>query len=102
MKIIQRIYNGVGVVSEWAGRIAKWLIVIVIAIVVYDVFMRYVLNAPTSWSWCLSYMLGACFVAVGFAYTYYHQGNVRIDIIYSRFSPKGKLIVDLFFTLVFC
>ncbi|MBA7680869.1 hypothetical protein ES703_89190 [subsurface metagenome] len=101
MKVIRYIYDGMGLVSEWTGRAARWLVVIIIAITVYDVFMRYILNAPTNWSWCLSYMLGACFIAVGLAYTYYHQGNVRVDIIYSRFSPKGKLLVDIVFTLLF-
>ncbi len=101
MSIIQKIYDGIGLVSEWTGKAARWLIVIIIIAITYDVFMRYALNAPTNWSWCLSYMLGASFLALGLAYTYYHRGNVRIDIIYSRFSPKTKLVIDVFFTLLF-
>lgn len=90
-----------GLVSEWTGRVGRWIVVIIIAIVCYDVFMRYALNSPTIWAWCLSYMLGACFIAVGLAYTYYHQGNVRVDVIYTRLSPKTKLVIDVFFTVFF-
>lgn len=101
MRIIQKIYSGVGLISEWTGKVARWLIVIIIVAITYDVLMRYAFNAPTNWSWCLSYMLGASFLALGFAYNWYHNANVRIDIIYSRFSPKAKLIIDVFFTLLF-
>lgn len=101
MKAIEKINKGMGLVSEWVGRTGRWLVVLIIGVTVYDVFMRYVLNNPTIWAWCLSYMLGACFVALGLTYTYHRQGNVRVDIIYSRFSPKIRLVIDIFFTLFF-
>jgi TRAP-type mannitol/chloroaromatic compound transport system permease small subunit len=39
-------------------------------------------------------MLGGAFAAIGVAYVFYHNANVRIDLFYSKFSPKVKLIVD--------
>ncbi len=101
MRIIKKIYNGIGLVSEWVGRVAMWLVIVLIVIITYEVMMRYLFNAPTIWSFDLGYMFLATLAALGFAYVYYHRGNVRVDVIYIKFSPKGKLIVDLFFTLVF-
>jgi len=101
MKIVRSVYNVVGWISERTGRAACWIVVIIIGITAYDVFMRYVLNRPTVWAWTSGYMLGACFVALGLAYTHYHRGNVRVDVIYSRFSPRLKLIIDIFFSVLF-
>lgn len=98
MRVIQKIYNGMGLVSEWSGKVVSGLIVLLIICIAYDVALRYIFNAPTIWSFSVSYMLGGAFAAIGLCYVYYHGGNVRIDIIYSRFSPKGKLIIDIFFT----
>ena len=97
----RKIYNGVSLISEWTAKVAKWLIAILIVSICYDVFLRYIFNDSTIWSYVLSYMLGATFTAWGIGYVYRHNGNVRVDILYNKFSPKVKLIIDIFFTLVF-
>jgi TRAP-type mannitol/chloroaromatic compound transport system permease small subunit len=93
--------RGVEFISEWSGRIIAWLIVVQVVIISYEVMMRYVFNAPTIWSHVLSYLLGSTFVFLGLAYVWRHDANVRIDIFYSRFSPKRKALMDNIFTLIF-
>ena len=100
MNIIDKLYDSMSSLSGWVSKTARWLIIVIIAIIVFDVFMRYVLNSPTIWAWNLSYMLGACFIALGLSYTYDKDGNIRIDLIYSRLSAKKKLIIDVVFTLI--
>lgn len=87
--------------SEWTAKIVRWIIILLILSISYDVFMRYLFNAPTIWSYALSYMLGATFSALGLAYVHSVSGNVRVDVIYNRFSPKVKQLIDLLFTIVF-
>jgi TRAP-type mannitol/chloroaromatic compound transport system permease small subunit len=101
MKTIQKIYNGISLLSEWSGKTARWLIVPLIVSIAYDVFMRYVFNAPTIWSFSLSYMLGATLIMIGFAYVLYHRGHVSVDLIYSKLPTKVKLIIDIVFTVIF-
>ncbi|MBA7626731.1 hypothetical protein ES703_34186 [subsurface metagenome] len=101
MRVIKKIYDGIGLLSEWSGRVARFVIIILIVIITYEVMMRYVFNAPTFWQFDISCMLEATFACVGFAYLHYHRGHVRVDVIYTRFSPKGKLITDIVFTLIF-
>jgi len=98
---MRKIYNSIGLMSEWSARFAIWLIVALIISICYDVFMRYFFNAPTTWSYIFSYMLGACLSALGLGYVHKHGGNVRVDIVYTRFSPKVRTIIDVFFTVVF-
>ena len=101
MRAIVKIYNCISSLSEWQVRIARWLIIIIVIIVTYDVLMRYIFNAPTSWAFALGYMLGASFIAMGFAYLWLHDGNVRIDVISSRFSTKTRIVIDLIFDVCF-
>jgi TRAP-type mannitol/chloroaromatic compound transport system permease small subunit len=83
--------------SEWSGKLSSWFVVALILSISYDVFMRYVLNAPTLWSFDVSYMLGGSVYVMGLAYVFLRDENIRVDIISSRFPPKMRLIIDLAF-----
>jgi TRAP-type mannitol/chloroaromatic compound transport system permease small subunit len=99
MRVIQKIYDGIGLVSEWSGRVVMFAVATLIVTICYDVFARYLFNAPTIWSYALSYMLGTSIIALGMPYVYYHNANVRVDVIYSKLSPKGRLVLDVVLTI---
>lgn len=68
--------------------------------------MRYVLNAPTKFSYEIATMMGVTVGAGGLAYTHLHQGHVRVDVIWRLLPPRGKAMADvigsllLFFPLI--
>ena len=101
MTAIQKIYEGVGTVTEKVSEVSKWLILMVILATTYEVFMRYVLNSPTSWAWATTQMLGACFIALGLANNHRINANVRVDIISARFPPRVRAWLEVLFTLLF-
>jgi len=101
VKLSKKVFDLLGKVSEWSARIVMWLVILLIIIVSYDVLMRYMFNAPTKWQFVLSYMLFATSVALGWAYVHYVGGNVRVDVLYTRFPTRVKLIIDTLFTLIF-
>jgi TRAP-type mannitol/chloroaromatic compound transport system permease small subunit len=87
--------------SEWTGKASAWLIPILIAELVYDTIARYVFNAPTAWSYDISYMLyGTAFMG-GVAYTLLRDEHVRIEIIYEKVSPKTRAVIDAIGYVVF-
>ena len=98
-----KIIAAINSLNEAVGQFTKWIIASVVAIVTFDVFMRYVLNSPTLWGYDLSYMLGCAFYTLGLGYGQKHDVNIRVDLLYSSFSPKVKLVFDnltmLFFFL---
>jgi TRAP-type mannitol/chloroaromatic compound transport system permease small subunit len=82
-------------VSLGTGVIAALLILPLVAATVYEVFSRYVLNAPTIWAYEIAYMgMGAHFL-LGAAYTLKVGGHIRIDMIYSTLGPKTQSVIDL-------
>lgn len=82
-------------VSTWVGKTFAWCILILTAVVSYEVFMRYVLRSPTGWAYDTSYILyGTLFMMAG-AYALAGNSHVRADVV-SRFLPnRFKAGLDL-------
>lgn len=80
--------------NEWMGMVAAWLFIPLTLLIVYDVFLRYVLNAPTIWAWDVNVQLMGAFVALGGGYTLLHGGHVCVDILTSKMPSRKKAILD--------
>ena len=87
--------------SQWVGHAFAWCIVILTLGISYEVVVRYVFRAPTTWSFDLGYMMyGALFFMSG-AYTLARGGHVRADIFYRLWSPRAQARLDLVLYFVF-
>lgn len=83
------------------GKAFAWYIVILTFGGAYEVFVRYVLNDPTSWAYDVSYnMYGALFFMAG-AYTLARNGHVRGDVVYRLLKPRTQAAIDLVLYLAF-
>lgn len=83
---MERVLLTIDRLSAGVGKAFGWCIVVLTLGVSYEVFMRYVLRAPTVWAFDISYiMYGALFMMAG-AYTLSRNGHVRGDVI-SRLLP---------------
>lgn len=90
-----RFLKAIDSLSELTGRIVCYLIIFVFGLVVFDVFMRYALNAPTVWAnEIATYMYGG-FAALGGAYTLRYGGHVRVDALYNLLSLRRKAVIDV-------
>jgi TRAP-type mannitol/chloroaromatic compound transport system permease small subunit len=85
--------------NERLGRLVSWLSLSMVLVTFTVVLLRYAFDL--GWIWLqesVTFMHAALFL-VGAAYTLKHQGHVRVDIFYHRFSPRLQNWVDLFGTL---
>jgi len=77
-----RILHFIDSLSAWSGKAFAWCIVILTFSTCYEVFVRYVLNAPTVWAFDMSVqMYGALFMMSG-AYALSQDAHVRGDVLY--------------------
>jgi len=81
--------------SAWFGKAFAWLILVMALGVGYEVFVRYGLNAPTSWAFDLSYITYGTLFMMGGAYTLSRGGHVRGDFIYRLWKPRTQARVEL-------
>src|SRR5688572_12796457 len=87
--------------STWVGKAFAWLILVLTLGISYEVFVRYVLRAPTSWAFDFSYInYGALFLMAG-AYTLARNGHVRADVLYRLWKPRTQASMDLALYILF-
>ena len=85
----------------WVGKSFGWLILVLTLGVSYEVFVRYVLGAPTTWAFDFSYITyGAMFLMAG-AYTLSRNGHVRADVLYRFWKPRTQASMDLALYILF-
>ena len=96
-----RILYFIDSLSAWSGKAFAWCIVILTFSTVYEVFVRYVLNSPTTWAFDMSVqMYGALFMMAG-AYTLSQGAHVRGDVLYRLLSNKTQAKIDLVLYILF-
>ena len=87
--------------NVWVGRAFGWCILILTLSVSYEVFVRYVLNAPTVWSMdMMIQMYGALFLMAG-PYALAQDAHVRGDFLYRLLKPKTQGKIDLVLYVLF-
>jgi TRAP-type mannitol/chloroaromatic compound transport system permease small subunit len=98
---MNRFIYGVDQLSRMVGHAFAWCILILTFGTCYEVFMRYLLNDPTSWAFDMSYLLyGAMFFMAG-AYTLSRGGHVRGDVFYRMWRPRTQAAVELVLYVLF-
>lgn len=87
--------------SVWVGRAFGWCILVLTFSVSYEVFVRYVLNAPTVWAFdMMVQMYGALFLMAG-PYALAQDTHVRGDFLYRLFPVRWQARVDFVLYIVF-
>lgn len=87
--------------SLWVGRAFGWCILILTLSVSYEVFVRYVLNQPTVWSFdTMIQMYGALFLMAG-PYAMAQDAHVRGDVLYRLFPVRWQALVDFTLYILF-
>ena len=99
--MIKQFVYSVDRLSRTIGHAFSFCVVILITGTCYEVFMRYVLNDPTSWAFDFSYICyGALFFMAG-AYTLSRGGHVRCDIFYRLVPPRRQAAIDFVLYIFF-
>ena len=98
---MNRVIYAIDQLSKTVGHAFAWCIIILTLGTTYEVFVRYVMNDPTSWAFDFSYiMYGALFFMAG-AYTLSRGGHVRADMFYRLWRPRTQATVELLLYIVF-
>ncbi len=87
--------------TDTTGPWIAWLNVPLVAAVCYEVFARYLFNAPTIWSFDVTYMLYGTIFMLGAAYALHKGAHIRTDFFFERWSIRTKGIIDSTAYIVF-
>jgi TRAP-type mannitol/chloroaromatic compound transport system permease small subunit len=98
---MQTIILSIDQLNKTIGHAFAWCVMIVTLGTCYEVFVRYVMDDPTSWAFDMSYLMyGALFYMAG-AYTLSRGGHVRADMFYRLWRPRTQASVELLLYITF-
>jgi len=83
-------------ITATSGAIVAWLVIPLIAGSCYEVFSRYVLDAPTLWAFEVGYMVMGTHFLIGMGYALRTHDHVRVDFFYGRLTARKRALIDTF------
>ena len=87
--------------TDTTGTWIAWLNVPLVLAVAYEVLARYLFDAPTMWSFDVTYMLYGTIFMLGSAYALHKGAHIRTDFFFEKWSIRTKGIVDSVAYIVF-
>jgi len=106
-KAIKLYVRYVDAVNRVVGRFAMYLVFALLGILLLSSVSRTFFNLPLIWIVEVAQFTMAAYYLLGGGYSVTLEGHVRMDLLYGRWSPKTRAIVDaitvlfLIFYLVF-
>jgi len=101
MRTLKAVSHGIDVMNQWVGKGVAWVTLGLVAVVFIDVVMRYAFKSSFVFTQELEWHLFAFIFLIGAGYTLFHDGHVRVDIIYQRLNAKGRAWINLLWVLLF-
>lgn len=95
-----KIANWIDRITRCGGRLAAGLLLILIAMIFYNVAGRYVFSESPVWLQEMEWHLLAPIAMLGLSVLMMENGHVRVDMLYERLSPINQHRLDLFSMLV--
>ena len=90
---------------EWlntkAGEFVAYWALISVFVYYYEVLARFVFNSPTNWVHESMFLMFGMQYMISGAYAYREDQHVRVDVVYSHLSPRGKAIADIVSSVFF-
>ena len=100
-KILRGVYNSITKFNMAVGKAMSYTLVILLVLMIVEVFRRYVLKNPSIWGFDLGLWLFGMPALLAGGYVLAEHGHVNMDMLYNKFSPRGKAIVDCITSIVF-
>ncbi len=82
-------------VIDLFGKVASWLTLSIVLLIVVNVILRYSMSLGSVWAQELEWILLADMILFGISFSLLRGDNVRVDLFYANYTPQKKYIVDL-------
>jgi len=96
-----RAVNVIDKFTDTTGTWVAWLNVPLVVAVAYEVTSRYLFDAPTIWSFDVTYMLYGTIFMLGAAYALHKGAHIRTDFFFEKWSVRTRGTIDSVAYLVF-
>ncbi len=98
---MKRFVQAIDHLTERVGQATTWLSSLLVLVVCYDVFTRYLLNKSTVAVQELEWHIFAILFLLAMPYGFKYDRHVRVDVLYTRFSPRTRQMINFWGTILF-
>jgi len=95
MKILRALLHIIDKINTWVAVAMTVLIVPLLALTMYEVIMRYVVGDPPLWGSQALLLLWFPVALLSGGYVLRIKGHVKLDLLYSFWSPRGQAISEV-------
>ena len=100
LTLANKFVQTIDTLTELLGKAVAWLTLLMVLLTFSIVVLRYGFNLGwIGMQESVLYFHGIVFM-LGAAYTLKHDGHVRVDIFYQKYSPKQKALLNLFGSVI--
>jgi len=92
---LTRVIDTISTIDEKLAEAAGWVVVLMMLTISYDVIMRYLFDAPTTWSFEVNRYMLIMVVFIGGGWSLPSGGHVSVDIFTENIPGKKKIVLDI-------
>ena len=89
-----KLVNAIDRFTDTTGTWVAWLNIPLVLAVSWEVIARYAFNAPTIWSFDVTYMLYGTIFMLGAAFALHKGAHIRTDFFFEKWSTRTKGMID--------
>lgn len=93
--MLQPISKLIDLIALASARLAELAAAILVTAMVWEVFARYVLHAPTVWAFDVAYMMNGAIFLLGTAWVMRQNEHISIDVVRKHLPKSFARISDL-------
>ncbi|SFA95950.1 TRAP-type mannitol/chloroaromatic compound transport system, small permease component [Poseidonocella pacifica] len=87
--------DGIDSITRAAGKIAAALLLVLVALIFFNVFGRYVIGGSPIWAQELEWHVMAPVALLGITVLMLENGHVRVDMLYDKLPKRAQHLLDL-------
>lgn len=81
--------------NRFIGRWACLAVLVLFALLLADVVLRYLVGQPAVWTAELATLIFGVYAIIGGGFLLAERGHVNVDILYGSFPPRRKALIDI-------
>lgn len=101
MKAIKVICKCIDTFTEWTGRVFAFISLLTMAVIIFEVFMRRILNSPQIWTMDMIVMSFGCYIILISAFGFLRKAYVSVDVVYAMLPGIVRHILHIITYLIF-
>ena len=99
--LMRLVISNIDIMNNWVGRLTCFLLIPVIAAIIYEVVARKLFVAPTDWAYDTTRMFSGAMFMLGAGYALMRGVHIRADFLFRNFSPRTQALIDIGMYLLF-